>query len=239
MIEVARVWHDVEFGSYAADLPLWEELARDAAGPVLELGCGTGRVGLHLARRGQEVVGLDWDEGLVAAFHERGAGLPARAIAGDARDFDLETEFGLVLAPMQLLQLLEGAAEREACLAHVAAHLRPGGTVALAIVEAMPAPVDEPPPVPDAREVDGWVYSSLPIEARVADGEILVRRLRQTVAPDGKLSEAVDEVRLRELDAATLEREATRAGLRPAGRRRVSPTPEHVGSIVVLLRRDA
>ena len=52
-----RVWHEVECGGYAADLALWERAGRRADGPVLELGSGTGRVALHLARRGSEVVG--------------------------------------------------------------------------------------------------------------------------------------------------------------------------------------
>ncbi len=102
----------------------------------------------------------------------------------------------------------------------------------------MPAPIDAAPPLPDTREVDGWVYSSLPIEARVEDGEIRVRRLRQTVSPGGELSEEVDEVVLRELDASTLEAEAEAAGLRPAGRRAVPPTDAHVGSTVVLLEME-
>ena len=51
------IWHEVECGSYAADLALWSELAAEVAGPVLELGCGTGRVALHLAAEGREVTG--------------------------------------------------------------------------------------------------------------------------------------------------------------------------------------
>jgi tRNA G46 methylase TrmB len=51
-VSAEAIWHDVECGSYQADLPLWEELAQRAQGAVLELGCGTGRVALHLARRG-------------------------------------------------------------------------------------------------------------------------------------------------------------------------------------------
>ena len=51
------IWHDLECGGYVEDLPLWRELAGD--GPVLDLGCGTGRVALDLAARGVPVVGLD------------------------------------------------------------------------------------------------------------------------------------------------------------------------------------
>lgn len=260
------IWHDVECGGYEADLTLWEELADEAVGPILELGCGTGRVGLHLARRGHLVSGVDRDAALVAAFNERAGELPAGAEVADARDLELGRELGLALAPMQLVQLFASRSERLACLSCVASHLRPGGRVAVAIVEdviggtnvpvgdsvaatggGVPAPRREPGAygvagaavVPDAREADGWVYSSLPLETLVGDGEIVVRRLRQTVSPAGELSDEVDEVRLRVLDAAELEGEAKAAGLRPAGRRAIPTTDAHVGSTVVLLEREA
>jgi len=245
------IWHDVECGADEADLPVWEELAGRSGGPVLDLGCGTGRVALHLARCGHSVLGLDSDPELVGALKERAGELPVEAETGDARDFDLATRFDLVLAPMQLIQLLAGAEDRLACLRRVAAHLRPGGLVAAAIVEDLFNGDSSSPSsrlvslsgtkrelggaVPDAREVDGWVYSSLPLETALADGVIIVRRLRQVVQPAGKLSDEVNEVRLRVLDAATLEREAVAAGLRPAGRLEIPPTDEHVGSTVVVL----
>lgn len=233
------VWHDAECGSYEADLPLWEELARDADGAILDLGCGTGRVAIHLARRGHWVTGLDVEPELVAGFISRARDLPARAVVADARDFDLDAELGLVLAPMQLLQLFSGPEERRRCLGCVAAHLADGGLAAFAIVEWMPAAVDGPPPLPDTCEVDGWVYSSLPVDALVDDETIRVLRLRQTVSPEGELEEELHEVGLRRLDAAALEGEARQAGLRPAGRRAVPPTAEHVGSTVVLLGKEA
>ena len=107
--------------------PTWERHAEAAEGPILDLGCGTGRVALHLARRGHRVVGLDRDPDFVAAFNERAAGLPAEAVAADAREFDLDRRFGLVLAPMQIVQLLGGPEERIRCLGCVARHLTPGG----------------------------------------------------------------------------------------------------------------
>lgn len=233
------VWHEVECGAYTADLALWEEMAAEAEGTILDLGCGTGRVALHLARRGHEVTGLDADPDLTAAFEAQAAKLPAGAVIGDARDFDLGAEFGLILAPMQLLQLLAGPEERLRCLRGVAAHMSGRGLAAFAIVESMPAPTAATPPLPDTREVEGWVYSSLPVDARVDSGSIRLRRLRQAVSPAGQLSEEIDEVLLQVLDASTLEREAEKAGLKPAGRRSVPPTDEHVGSTVVLLERAA
>jgi SAM-dependent methyltransferase len=233
------IWHELECGSYSADLAVWEELADEASTQILDLGCGTGRVALHLAQRGHRVLGLDADEDLIAVLRERAVALPVEAEVGDARDFELGVEFGLVLAPMQLVQLLAGAEERRRCLECVASHLADGGIAAFAMVESMPMPVDPSPPLPDAREVDGWVYSSLPLDAAVDATAIRVRRLRQTVSPAGELSEEIDELRLRRLDAAELEGEAAEVGLRQAGRREIPPTRDHVGSTVVLLEKEA
>lgn len=233
------IWHEVECGGYAADLKLWEELADGADGEILDLGCGAGRVSLHLAKRGHSVQGLDMHAELVEAHNERAGDLPAEAVVGDARDFSLESEFGVVLAPMQLLQLFADPDERIDCLRCVAAHLAEDGISAFAIVDSVPDAIDGPPPLPDTREIDGWIYSSLPLDAALDDGVILTRRLRQTVAPDGELSDEVDEVRLTLLTAEALETEAAAAGLRAAGRRTVPPTDDHVGSTVVLLGREA
>jgi len=233
----AVIWHDVECGAYAADLELWEGLAEETEGRILDLGCGTGRVSLHLARRGHEVVGLDADTSLLAAFSERGHGLAAEAELGDARDFELKREFGLVLAPMQLVQLFADESERVACLDCIASHLRPGGRAALAIVEEVLGgkSVDLRNVVPDAREIGDWIYSSLPLDLMVDSSEIVMRRLRQTVSPIGELGEEIEETRLAALAAGELEREAVKAGLKPAGRREIPATDDHVDSTVVLL----
>ena len=234
-------WHEAECGGYAADLALWGELADAAGGPILELGCGTGRVALHLARTGYEVVGIDTDVALVAELNARAEEeqLSARAETAGAIDFDLACSFPLVLAPMQLIQLLPSELGRRAALDRVAAHLAPGGAFAAALVEDRHIPAHDPgdraAPLPDVRERDGWVFSSLPRSVRREGGRLTIERLRQAISPDGEISEQVDITRLSPLSAAQLDAEARGAGLRAAAAREVVATHWHVGSTVVVL----
>ena len=238
-MSAATIWHDAENGAYSADLALWEGLADEAEGPVLDLGCGTGRVALHLARRGHATIGLDLEPELVAALALRAEGLPLRAVVGDAQRFELGEDVALALGPMQLLQLLAGSDERVGCLGCIASQLTPGGRVAMAIVESLPLEPEGPPPLPDVREVDGWVYSSLPLDAVDIGEEIVIRRLRQTVSPAGELSEEENEIRIRTLAADELEREGVEAGLVPLSRRMIPPTDLHVGSTVIVFGKES
>lgn len=235
----AAIWHDAECGAYSADLALWEELANEARGPVLDLGCGTGRVALHLARRGHSVVGLDLDPELIAALGARAAGLPLQPVLGDVRAFELDTDIALALAPMQLTQLLPSRDDRLECLGCIAAHLLPGGRIALAIVEELPLASEGAAPLPDVREVDGWIYSSLPLDAVDIGEEIVIRRLRQTVSPAGELSEEDNEIRIRTLSAIELEEEGMACGFVPLRRLEIPATDLHVSSTVVVLEREA
>jgi SAM-dependent methyltransferase len=231
------IWHDVECGGYDADLAIWERLAAEAGGPVLELGCGTGRVALHLARRGHEVIGLDKEPELIESLRERARELPVEALLGDVREPQIEGEVALAIAPMQVLQLLPDE-DRGRCLRSAAEVLSPGGRFAAAIVERMPDGDAGAEPIPDVRDVDGWVYSSLPVDAVALDGEIVVRRLRQTVSPAGELEEEQNEIRIRTLSAERLEAEGGEARLTPQERIDVPPTDLHVGSTVVVLDKE-
>jgi SAM-dependent methyltransferase len=239
----AVAWHDVECASYAADLGLWRELAGGAPGPVLDLGCGTGRVALDLAARGHDVTALDSDAELVGALAQRARerGLRVDTVAGDARTLALGSRFGLILAAMQVVQLLGGSEGRIAMLEHVRDHLIPGGRFAAALAdpfEAVP-PGDSLPPLPDVAEVDGWVLSSRPVDVREDDTGVAVDRLRQLVSPQGDLTEELNTIVLETVTPADLEREAAVAGLVPAGRRQVPATSDYVGSTVVLVEAPA
>jgi SAM-dependent methyltransferase len=235
------IWHDVECGAYTADLPLWRELAASAGGPVLELGAGTGRVALDLADRGHRVTALDVDAELLAELAARAdaAGLEVETLHADARRLVRPEEYSLVIAPMQLLQIVGGPAARADVLRGAAEALVDGGLFAAAVAALADAvaPEDADPPLPDVSERDGWVYSSLPVDVRPEPGGVAVERLRQVVSPGGRLTEEHHTQRLDSLSAAALEREAAEAGLTPDHRQTIDPTADHVGSEVVVCRR--
>jgi SAM-dependent methyltransferase len=249
----AATWHDVECGSYTADLELWRTLARDCGGPILDVGCGTGRVALELAVAGHEIVGIDADPALVAKLNERAtaAGLSARAIAADARSFTVGTGAGSVLSdrpsgsgsfplailPMQVTQLLGGPAGRSRMLAAVRRELTPGGLLALALADPFDAvePGEARPPLPDVLEIHGWVLSSTPVAVRDEGDAVSIDRIRQAVSPAGELTEELATVTLDNCAPATLEDEGRAAGLRVLDARHVPATPDYVGSTVVML----
>lgn len=236
----AVIWHDTENGSYGADLPHWRELAAQAGGPVLELGCGTGRAALDLARHGSRTLGVDIDERLVGAFNGRAAdrGLDARAVVGDMRDVRVGGRYPLVIVPMQSLQLLEDSDERYDVALSVRETLAENGLAGFAIVEgdlgAGSKDVGLSSTLPDLSDVDGWVYSSLPLDIETLEERIVITRLRQVVAPDGDLDESRDETSLAILTADSLAEELAPAGLVPAGTRKIADTELHVGSTIAL-----
>jgi SAM-dependent methyltransferase len=232
------IWHDIECGAYDLDLPLWRELANTEGSPVLDVGAGTGRVTLDLARRGHEVVALDRRPKLLDALRERAAGLEVTTIAADARDFATGLRFPLIVVPMQTLQLFVGADGRARFLKRAREHLAPGGLVAVALADALECfdeEHDQPPP-PDFREVAGVVYASRPVAVRDLGGRAAIDRVREIVAADGTLTTEENVVELDRVDPDELEDEAAAFGLRAEPARRIPQTLEYVGSTVVMLR---
>ena len=235
------IWHDVECAAYAADLPLWRELAAAADGPILDLGCGTGRVALDLAGRGFDVTALDSEPAFLRALAARARerDLRVRTEVADARSFALGREFALVIAPMQVAQLLGGAAGRLRMLGCVREHLRVGGRFAAALADPFEGvPVEHAePPVPDVREQDGWVFSSTPVAVWDEGDATVIERHRQSVSPAGELEEVVANIRLDGAPPEELEHLGASMRLRTLPRRHVEATGDYVGSTVVVLEK--
>jgi SAM-dependent methyltransferase len=239
MTAEAVIWHDVECAAYDVDLALWRELAATAGGPILDIGAGTGRVALDLARLGYDVTAMDVDPDLVdeLARRARARRLRIRTATADARSFDLGQEFALAIAPMQVLQLFDGAQGRHAALGAIRRHLAHGGVFAAALADPFEGIPDDEimPPMPDIREVDNWVYASRPISVRIERPRAAIDRLRQAVSPTGQVNEWVATIEVDLVDAAEIEAEAAGCGFTARPRRAIPATTEWVGSSVVVL----
>jgi SAM-dependent methyltransferase len=238
-MRVEVLWHDLECGGYEEDLPLWRELAGAAGGPVLDVGAGTGRVTLDLARRGISVVALDVDASLLAALEHRAARMPVETACADARDFALSQRFALVLVPMQTLQLLDGPAGRAAFLRCARRHLEPGGLVAAAIADAMDCFDEEHdmPPPPDVRDVAGIRFASQLLTVAEEDGRAAIHRRREITGPGEDYEVVENVVRLDRVTADAVAAEAAELGFLIEPHRSVPQTDEYLGSTVVMLRR--
>jgi precorrin-6B methylase 2 len=236
------IWQQVEFGSYAADLPLWVELAAAADGPVLELGAGAGRVTLHLAGHGHDVIALERDPELASEL-ERAAERLKTAIEVVCADLvspaelRLSSEPAVVIGPLHVLQVLDGAS-RPAALARLREVVSPGAVIAMALVDEatlLSAGAASTQILPDMKEIDGWVFSSEPLWVQVGDAALTVRRVRERVSPEGEIKRGVHDEVLHRLSPERLELEAEDAGFSPAGRRQVSSEASEADSTVVLL----
>ncbi len=237
-IELESVWHDLECGAYAQDLPFWRALADEHGDPVLDVGAGTGRVALELARAGHKVTALDSHPALLAELERRASGLAVSTVVADARRFELYRRFALCIMPMQTVQLLGGRHPRLAFLGCARRHLVPGGVLAIALsdeLELYDASEDTLVPLPDICEREGIVYSSQPIAVRADPTGFVLERRREIVSADGQHTVEQDLTRLDRLTAEELEGEAREAGLRTLDRSIIEQTHEYVGSVVVML----
>jgi ubiquinone/menaquinone biosynthesis C-methylase UbiE len=121
------------------DVPFWRRMALEATGPVLELGCGTGRVSLPLARAGVPLVGIDRSEPMLdrlrAALSRSRRRLAPRLVRGDIRQLPFDRDsFEMVIAPYGILQSLLVDQDLTDSLASIARVLRRGGTFGLDLV---------------------------------------------------------------------------------------------------------
>lgn len=133
-------YYDQENASLTEDLDFWLGLADERGDPVLEVGCGTGRVLLHLARRGHAVTGLDNSPEMLAQLAARLQSATARHIAippvvvqADMRTFDLAGAFRLAVIPYNTFMHLLTPEEQLAALGRIRRHLDPQGALVLDI----------------------------------------------------------------------------------------------------------
>jgi SAM-dependent methyltransferase len=125
------------------DVAFFVEAARESGGPVLEVGCGTGRVLIPTARAGIEITGLDLSPHMLAVCRERLKAEPeevrarVRLVEGDMRQFDLGQTFRLVTLPFRPFQHLTTVEDQLACLGCLRRALAEDGRLILDIFNPM------------------------------------------------------------------------------------------------------
>mgnify|MGYP006268423255 CR=1 FL=1 len=132
------------------DVAFYREAAQEFGDPILELGCGTGRVTLALAEAGFRVTGLDLSQRMLGRCAEKRATLPEevqarmRLAQGDMTRFDLNEKFRLVMAPFRSFQHLIDVQHQLDCLACVREHLAGDGRLILDFFHTDPRRIHDP-----------------------------------------------------------------------------------------------
>ncbi|MGE0814507.1 MAG: class I SAM-dependent methyltransferase [Vicinamibacterales bacterium] len=126
------------------DVPFWLQMTRAVRGPVLELGAGTGRVTMPLARDGVHVVGVDRSAAMLARARRRVArqrrGVAPGLVRADIRGLPFaDRTFQMAIAPYGVLQSLLSERDLRATLADVARVVEPDGMFGLELVADLPS----------------------------------------------------------------------------------------------------
>ncbi len=135
---VAAKYNDGAYGAMRdlVDAPFYLDLAKDFGGPVLEIGCGTGRVLLPIAREGIEIHGVDNSGPMIGILKESLAREKPEVSSkitlhsGDMRQFRLNRRFPLVIIPFRPMQHMHTVADQVSALTSAAVHVADGGTLA-------------------------------------------------------------------------------------------------------------
>jgi SAM-dependent methyltransferase len=239
------------------DVVFFVEMARQSAGPVLELGCGTGRVLIPAARAGVEIVGLDSSSKMLGVCREKLALEPdevqsrVKLAKGDMRRFDLNKRFHLVMIPFRPFQHLLSVEDQMRCLACVHKHLIDEGKLVLDVFnpsvpylagkEDLTELMGEEPEfvMPDGRRVRRRFH----VRSRDWFNQVQDLELIYEVAhPDGREDRLVHSTRMRHLFRFEAEHLLSRCGFQVealyADYNKSAYGSKYPGELIFVARRD-
>ncbi len=208
MNRIARFF-DAEYADYDEDLPALEAYADRAGGPILELGCGTGRALVPLAQAGHHVAGVDLSPEMLRRARARaeamGVGERVTLIEGDYADAPLGGPYRLAFSVMNTFLHLPDQAAQLAALRHWRASLAPRGYLILDVLHpdpgqlaALDGRVEWHRTWPDP-ETGGVVIKQMIRTVDLAEQTMHIMLMYDQVAPDGTIRRTLAEFDLRYL----------------------------------------
>ena len=224
---VAEFYDYVGLHETRPDTAFYVETARSWGGPVLELGCGTGRILLPTAREGIEITGVDGSEPMLERLRDRLAEEPEdvrgriQVVMGDLRSFEAPGTFRLITCPFRPLQHLHDVDGQVAFMNRVHDHLAPGGRFVFDVFDPDLAILTTETPTPEFGHEDPF---QLPDGRGVVRAHrVLGRDLATQVNhinityyvshPDGRTEQLVHDFRMRHFFRYEIEHLLARAGL--------------------------
>jgi SAM-dependent methyltransferase len=215
--DLARLF-DAQYADFSEDMPMWLALAQRHGSPLIELGCGTGRVLISLARAGHEIHGVDANPAMLARAASRlDRNLTDRVSLhdGDLRSFSIPKRFRLAIAPLNVLTELNDAHFAQS-LTTIKQHLESGGVLAMDLpnpVHSMLDPTDENEPLDCFVDPESGNPIQVSAQQRMLPGCEAVALLwnYDELLPDGLVSRHQFEVSFHLRSPETLNRMLTSA----------------------------
>lgn len=208
MDRIARFFDD-EYADYDEDLELLEAYAERTGGPLLELGCGTGRALVWLAEAGHAITGVDNSHAMIMRAQQKiewgGLGKLARLVQGDFSAADLGEPAAFAFALMNTFLHLPDTRSQLAALRHWRAALMPRGLLLIdvfnpdvALLSAMDGRLEWDRSW-EQREPPATVMKFVTRVADPAEQLVTVNHIYDEISPDGALRRTVAAFDLRYL----------------------------------------
>ena len=144
-------WYDIFYSTADnADIEFYHGICNASGGPILEIGVGTGRVAIPLARQGMEVVGVDLNEPMLKIAQQNALTVAPlqgslKLIQADMRNFDLQRRFPVVTLPARTLLLATSEEDQLHTLCCASKHLEQAGTMAFNVFFPDPQMLEDDP----------------------------------------------------------------------------------------------
>ena len=237
------------------DLDFYLGCARAAKGPILELGCGTGRILIPTAAAGYDITGLDFAPTMLSRCAEKLRQQPpeiqkrARLIRADMTRFNLHKKFALITIPYRSMQHLPTVKHQLACLACARRHLLPGGSLVFDLLRTSPQYSEDrkwQKEIAFGNEMTFPDGTKLRLTSRVADFHPteqynVLEMIFYVTHPDGRKQRIVDSFPFRYIFRIEAEHLLARSGfrlVRQFGSFRKTPVIEDSVDLILVARKD-